>query len=476
MTKFERPADQSQKAKNNRASMGKSYYSKFAGKEGTPITGTEATNISSDSTDSTDSTSSDASSTTSSIVSMFSDILSNSKAGQALAQLTGVTSSSSSSTTATSDTTDSTTTSSSSTSSGSGDAANVVSVAKGEVGTKETPSNYVKYNDWYYGKSHSGGADKPWCAAFVSWVGNQAGIPTSIIPKDASTKSAYSKLINNGGKISPSESQGGDIIFFTKNGAASGIYHTGIVTGNDNSKISTVEGNSSDMVAERSYSVSDSKLLLARPQYTNAGTVTNISNDTETSSAPDYSNTRGSNGVKPLSRFGQFKKSIYGKGTEASKINQSSLDGYAKVEESNTDKQLGIAMKSASRKNVYSNKMASGKGTGTKTRSIFGFGTTTNTDYSSLINTIINILMTIADNTDKLNLIVNILNNKLNLNISASDVSNATGSTESLRSKLSTTLSGINNSNTSKLNTYADNIGDGSINSIISAMNAIASE
>jgi hypothetical protein len=388
--------------------------------------------------------------------SKLGSVLSNSTAGKALGLFND--SSSSDSSTQDNGTSDGTYTEA------AGDAATVVNIAKGEVGTKENGTNYVKYNDWYWGDG-KGGPDYPWCAAFTSWVANQAGVPTSIIPKTASTKQSYSGLINNGGKVSNSEARPGDYIFFTDNGASSGIYHTGIVTGYSNGTIGTIEGNSSDAVRERSYSASNSKILIARPKYANTGTTSGfVPNKPEVSDAPEYSNTRGSNGIKPLSRYGQFKDSIYGRGTAGVKTMHNSKDGYDKVEVHPADIKLGNAMKLASRKNL-----SMGKGTSR-------YGMAGALDYSNLINAIINILMTIADNTDKLNLIVSILNNKLNLNISASDVSNATTDTQSLKSKLSSALNGINNASMSKFNTYADNVADSSINSIILAMNAIASE
>ena len=47
----------------------------------------------------------------------------------------------------------------------------VLSIAREELGTKESPanSNKVKYNTWYYGREVSGSA-YPWCIAFVQWV------------------------------------------------------------------------------------------------------------------------------------------------------------------------------------------------------------------------------------------------------------------------------------------------------------------
>ena len=49
-------------------------------------------------------------------------------------------------------------------------AAQLVSIAKSQVGITEYPanSNKVKYNTWFYGSEVSGSA-YPWCAAFVCW-------------------------------------------------------------------------------------------------------------------------------------------------------------------------------------------------------------------------------------------------------------------------------------------------------------------
>ena len=81
--------------------------------------------------------------------------------------------------------------------------------------------------------------------------------------------------------------------------------------------------------------------------------------------------------------------------------------------------------------------------------------------------------MTIADNTDKLNLIVNILNEKLGINVTADDVANNTGNAQTLKSQLQ---SGLGTGANSKFTSYSDAIGDGSLNAVINAMNAIAAE
>ena len=448
LTKFERPKNQGADVKALRQSYGQKYLEMFNGKAGDEITGSTLPS------DTSNNATNGFTNILSSISSTLGSVLSNSNAGQALSLLTSAFSNTFSSSNNIDTPSNTNTSGDFSYSNASGDAASLVDIVRKEVGTKESGNNYVKYNDWFYGRK-VGGDSYPWCAAFVSWAANQAGIPTGVIPKTASTKDSYSALINNGGKISNSEARPGDIIFFTNNGSHSGIYHTGVVVGHQNGIISTVEGNSSNMVAERSYNTNNSKVLVARPKYLNAGTATNYSNSVGVADALDYSNTRGGNGIKPLSKYGQFKNSIYGRGGQASVLSHRTRDGYVKVEESAEDKRFGNAIKSASRKNVY--------------------GMAGTLDYTGLINTIINILMTIADNTDKLNLIVTILNNKLGADITASDVSNATTGSQSLKSKLANAFNGIN-SMTSKFNTYADTVGDHSTNLIISLMNGLASE
>lgn len=468
LTKFESPADQSSSVKTKRQGYGQTYLNQFTGTTGNVLnsytpSSTTSTTISSNTNNTEDGENTNIFSLLSS---KLGGVLNNSKIGQASSLFAdGIINLSSllfsgNKILNTNSTNAGTVQSSSGNKgyarlAGDGDIANIVNTALGEVGTKETGVNYVKYNDWYYGYPNAGGEDKAWCAAFTAWVANQAGIPTSIIPKTAGTIYSYEQLVNRGGKVSNGQARAGDYIYFTKNGQPNGIYHTGIVTGNSGGTITTVEGNCSNMVKEKAYYTSDSGVLIARPQYTNPGKISPISSSTisSVSGTPDYANTRGSNGIKPLSRFGQFKDTIYGRGTAATRLSHKAKNGYEKVERPVIDAQLSREMKS----------------------NHIRYGTGRTIDYSSLINAIINILMTIADNTDKLNLIVSILNNKLGANVTASDVSNATGNIQSLKSKLSNALNGIN-SNSSKFNTYADSINDSSINYIISAMNAIASE
>ena len=59
----------------------------------------------------------------------------------------------------------------------------IVNIAQSQIGVKErsSGSDDIFYNDWYYGRrvNNNGVAAKyAWCAVFVSWCADQAGIST----------------------------------------------------------------------------------------------------------------------------------------------------------------------------------------------------------------------------------------------------------------------------------------------------------
>lgn len=142
----------------------------------------------------------------------------------------------------------------------------IVDIALSQVGTKEKGINEVKYNDWYYGK-HTVGGSFPWCAAFISWCANQAGIPSNVIKKTASVTEMMN-FFKETNRFHPKGSgyipKAGDILI-QKSGGAS---HTGIVISADASGFDTVEGNASDQVKTKHYSYTDNKLTgFGSPNY-----------------------------------------------------------------------------------------------------------------------------------------------------------------------------------------------------------------
>lgn len=134
----------------------------------------------------------------------------------------------------------------------------IVEVALGEVSTE---TGGLKYIRWYGGF----GAGTAWCSIFVSWCAAQAGIGQSIIPKTASTTEGMNWFRQKGlfsakGTYQPKR---GDLVFFK-----TGMSHVGIVIDCDGSKVNTVEGNTSNRVAKRSYSINDGHITgYGTPKY-----------------------------------------------------------------------------------------------------------------------------------------------------------------------------------------------------------------
>ena len=169
----------------------------------------------------------------------------------------------------------------------------IVNVAKSQVGYQEGGSssslsgevkgsgNYTEYGRWY-------GMQDMWCAMFVSWCANVAGISTSIIPSHSYTPTgltwfkdrgqAYSRsTVANGGYTPKS----GDIIYFKSSRNQNITNHIGIVTGYSGGTVYTIEGNTSSAtistnggaVAAKSYAISNTYIVyICKPAYKNTST------------------------------------------------------------------------------------------------------------------------------------------------------------------------------------------------------------
>lgn len=121
---------------------------------------------------------------------------------------------------------------------------NISEIALQEVGAVEVPENKTKYGKWY------GMNGQPWCAMFVSWVYNQAGLSKHIA---ASTAKGFAscdlglKWFAKKNKLVPvGEAQEGDIVFFQFDTDAQPD-HVGIVIKNNTrlKRLVCVEGNTS---------------------------------------------------------------------------------------------------------------------------------------------------------------------------------------------------------------------------------------
>ena len=151
----------------------------------------------------------------------------------------------------------------------------VLDIARSEIGTREGENNYNKYAgelDYVSGLFYSKMQNQPYCAIYVLYCfhkafGTDAALKVLCSPKPTgiplcSTGASYFK---NSGRWHTSYPQVGDIVFFNVNG---GIDHAGIVEVVSGSTITTIEGNTSDMVARRTHNLYDASIVgYGRPNY-----------------------------------------------------------------------------------------------------------------------------------------------------------------------------------------------------------------
>jgi hypothetical protein len=163
------------------------------------------------------------------------------------------------------------------------DVRRMVDIALSQVGTRERNSdgsygsgNFTEYGAWY-------GLDgQPWCAMFVSWAADRAGVLNDVVPRHASTArgvSAYQEkglYAPRGSGYIPRE---GDAIYF-HNPATGRVNHVGIVVAFDhtNQRVYTVEGNTDNAVRIRHYEFNNPRIHgYGRNGGTGFGTIPAIS-------------------------------------------------------------------------------------------------------------------------------------------------------------------------------------------------------
>lgn len=123
----------------------------------------------------------------------------------------------------------------------------VVSAALGEVGYTEENDEFTKYGQWYgYPRSY-------WCAMFVSWAGNEAGVPSGILPRGPYCPALVNTFIHMG-RFQDSAARGGDytpvqgdiIFYYAPDSKPEGntlAVHMGIVLYVEAGQVFTIEGN-----------------------------------------------------------------------------------------------------------------------------------------------------------------------------------------------------------------------------------------
>ena len=169
----------------------------------------------------------------------------------------------------------------------------IVAIAKSQVGYQEGNSddqltgeihggkNFTEYGNWY-------GVQDMWCAMFVSWCADQAGVSTDIIPSHCATPEGLSWFAMRGVAYARADVQArkytpkpGDIVYFKSSRNAKPTNHVGIVTAYSNGRIYTVEGNigtvgvstNGGMVAEKSYPITNNFIVyVCSPNYEGGST------------------------------------------------------------------------------------------------------------------------------------------------------------------------------------------------------------
>ena len=124
------------------------------------------------------------------------------------------------------------------------------------------------YNDWYYGRNVYGGS-YPYCAVFVSWCAEQAGLSLDILPKTASVASLHRFFLDKN-QFQPVENKyipaPGDIMIQRSRSAS----HTGIVINSNSQEFTVIEGNTNEGIVRSTYSYTDPNLTgFGTPDYPN---------------------------------------------------------------------------------------------------------------------------------------------------------------------------------------------------------------
>ena len=188
---------------------------------------------------------------------------------------------------------------------------NLLKIAQNEIGYYEKASNSnldsktanAGANNWtkyardlaaagYYNGNKNGYA---WCDVFVDWcfyqlAGKDATKAQYLICQTGDLGAAvnYSAgYYKNAGRYYTSGPKAGDQIFFNSNGS---MTHTGIVESVTSTYVNTIEGNTSNMVARRSYRIGASNISgYGRPRYDgdgNLSTATGATSNVVTGGVP----------------------------------------------------------------------------------------------------------------------------------------------------------------------------------------------
>lgn len=130
--------------------------------------------------------------------------------------------------------------------------------------SQEGVTDGTPYWEYTMGSAFVNGSATPWCASFVSWCANECGyIDDGIFPKSGAVRT-YRQFYESRGLFFDADGyipKTGDLIIFWPS-------HIGIVQYVENSIVVTIEGNTTDSVRSRAYSLTNSRIVgYCTPQY-----------------------------------------------------------------------------------------------------------------------------------------------------------------------------------------------------------------
>ena len=143
--------------------------------------------------------------------------------------------------------------------------------------------NVTEYGYWYgmCVLNNGTGFFHEWCAMFTAWCARQARVPVTVVNNAAYAHMGmnpyyFNVVFYNRGTYTPKT---GDLIIYDWANNGRQWDHVGIVMYVENGRVHTVEGNSSDRVIMRDFSLSDPEIQgFGAPFYTGAANVLEVSN------------------------------------------------------------------------------------------------------------------------------------------------------------------------------------------------------
>jgi len=185
-------------------------------------------------------------------------------------------------------------------------ATTLIAYAKTQLGIKETGTNNVKYNTWYYGKEVNGNS-YPWCHTFLSSIANEVNA-LDIIPKTNNCNAGIAWFKANGcWQANGYVPKPGDVIYFDW-GNDSSSDHVGYVEKYVNGTVTTIEGNHNNAVAQRTIAYNKSTIMgYGTPAYSASASSVGTAADT---SATQYTVITGDTLSAIAIRFGTTVKRL----------------------------------------------------------------------------------------------------------------------------------------------------------------------